>query len=872
MLRMTNKATQALDDDVVLQTAILSAFILASAITICVLAVIPSFVQASVNPSALKHLFIIAASEARPEPAEFLQYITGVFLFPLLALGLASILRQGLSHLAKRTNLILLRNILGGFIIVPAMFLIWYDNLVLNQIYMRPSILFTHPLVFSVMVLAALALIVYSSEARVADWLRHSRLGRLLISIPLYGLALLAGLINIFTSSAITLDPVYTNHFNAVFYAMSQVHAGKTILVDLVHQYGLYPHFLNLIFAATNLSVFKYTFVMAILVAIGMASVAMFLRREISNALLGLGGFFSIVYYGYFILKPAPGYDPYFQYMPVRFIGPAVFILMASFYFKKRTPILYVGISIFASFAVLWNLDTGAIVLASWLLSLAYIEFLERPFKEAILKFTLRGAAALAIFMACVGLYLTLMFLRSGALLNLGMAFSYQRYFAQYGFFQLPMPSMGPWNIVMLIYTLGLTYAVMILLRRKGTPRDISIFMLSVLGVGLFSYYQGRSADTSLTAVWYPAILLLILAADYSLNSFKRNQWRTYVSLVVLVPSAVIICCAFFGVMSAGYSLYPAIYDRLTTPGNAVTIAGINFIDSNCRQGEPVLILSSNAGVYYAEGETVNPLNGPGFGELFLKRDHNAILSAIEKHKVGKIFVDTAFMGEPDLIKAVVNNYSARGTSSFGNIIMYERSKKSGIEELKPWLLPEISATRIHLQYLPDKGIMTDGKLFYFRGMGLQTPGFSGTRTYEILIKPRSSQQGSATVIDSTQSATTPSGFSIQYLDLDENAYQLVFGDGKTWHRKDGLRFSLSQWHYLALVIDSDKVSLYDNGAIVAEMRMKKEIGSEASIMFIGDRPLVGNPFSGDINELRISDCALKGTEIRQIYENIDLR
>jgi hypothetical protein len=883
MSGIPNKTKSNISKGVVLQTALLSAFILASTLTICVLAVIPRFVHVSVNVSTLEHLFLFLASDASPEPAEFLQYVTGAFLFPILVLGLAPVLQKVLSWLAKRINMILIRNILAGFIIVSTVFLAWYDNLVSNQVYLKPNIFFTHPLTFSALAGITFALIIYSSDDKVADWLRRSRLGRLLINIPMYGLAMLAGLINIFTSGAVTLEPVYSNHFNAVFYAMSQVHAGKTILVNLVHQYGLYPHFLNLLFAATNLSVIKFTVVMAILIAIAMACLAMFLRREISNSLIALGGFVSIVYYGYFFLKPSYGFDPFFQYVPVRFIGPAVFIFLASLYYRNRATLLYVGISVFASFAIFWNLDTGAIVFISWLLSLAYIEFLERPLKEAIRKLALHVMAVITIFICCGGIFLTLMFLRSGELLNLGMAFSYQRYFSQYGFFLSPMPSIGPWNLVILVYALGLTYAIMTLLRRKGTPRDITVFMLSVIGVGIFSYYQGRSVDGNLTVVWYPAILLITLAADYSLTAFRRSQWRTYPNLVVLIPSVAIFTSAIFGLVAAGYSSYPAIYGRITAPGNPVTIEGVAFIAGNCHQGEPVLILSANAGMYYAESGTVNPLSGPGFGELFLTRDYDAIRLAIDKQKVKKIFVDTAFMGEklfvnptfmgnPDLITALISNYNARGASPSGNIIMYERAKRFKLGKPKAWLLPEITATKVHLQYLPDKGILTDGKLTNFKGIGLLTPGFNETRTYEILIRPHSGQNGNAIVIDNTSSAIGHRGFYIQCSDPGKETYQLVFGDGKSWRRKDGLRFSSNKWHYLALVIDFEKVSLYDNGAIVAEIRMKEAMSLKENVMYIGYRPLNGNPFKGDIKEFRISDSVLTAAEIRQISESLNLQ
>jgi predicted branched-subunit amino acid permease len=64
--------------------------------------------------------------------------------------------------------------------------------------------------------------------------------------------------------------------------------------------------------------------------------------------------------------------DPYFQYYPIRTIFPALLILMSSGYFLNEKRYKYLAISIVCSLAVLWNAETGIIVLLSWIGAVVY--------------------------------------------------------------------------------------------------------------------------------------------------------------------------------------------------------------------------------------------------------------------------------------------------------------------------------------------------------------------------------------------------------------------------------------------------------------------------------------------------------------------
>ena len=62
--------------------------------------------------------------------------------------------------------------------------------------------------------------------------------------------------------------------------------------------------------------------------------------------------------------------DPYFQYTPHRLIFPAVFVVLVWFYLTAKDMmhrnILYFIITLISAISVLWNPDTGLMVIITW--------------------------------------------------------------------------------------------------------------------------------------------------------------------------------------------------------------------------------------------------------------------------------------------------------------------------------------------------------------------------------------------------------------------------------------------------------------------------------------------------------------------------
>jgi len=191
----------------------------------------------------------------------------------------------------------------------------------------------------------------------------------------------------------------------------------------------------------------------------------------------------------------------------------AAAFLALDWFYNRRAAAYYLCGALSAC-AVLWNFDTGLAVFVSWCAALAYQEILARGFKEATRPmlghlFINAGflAAVLAVFCGYTRMH-------SGSWPDFTGGFAYINYFYNLGFNMLPMSLVHEWNITAFAYAGGLLYAAIQLRRRQSTPKACAIFFLSVLGCGIFVYFQGRSAMSNLLFVSWPAMLIRAAGAQ----------------------------------------------------------------------------------------------------------------------------------------------------------------------------------------------------------------------------------------------------------------------------------------------------------------------------------------------------------------------
>lgn len=421
-------------------------------------------------------------------------------------------------------------------------------------------------------------------------------------------------------------------HFSAVFFPMVQTYLGGTLLVDCVNQYGLYPELLRPLFQLIGLSVSTFTFVFAVLNAVGFAAVWLFFRRSVRSPVLALIGFFAFAFNGWFYFLSLSR-DFYFQYYPVRFLFPALTTLAAWAYLERPGRARYLVAMLLACVGPLWNADSGAPTFAAWLALLLFTA-LSRSNPgarwRAVAGHLLAAAGCLALVL---GAFAATTFLRSGSLPDFGEHVRYQALFYQAGFAMLPMPWPAPWMVVVLVYLAGLAFAARSLAERSSCARAPMALFLSVLGVGLLAYYQGRSHPAVLLLAWWPCFLLLTLLLD-ELLSMRRAWWPRPLPAGI----AALALCYLGGSACALFWCAPALVVRVARLPEVRHGAG-----SECRQqaevlekwlapGEAVFILTEfDAYLHLVTGRP--PLGRCGAIQMLLKADFDRAWDVVRRRR-----------------------------------------------------------------------------------------------------------------------------------------------------------------------------------------------------------------------------------------------
>ena len=501
-----------------------------------------------------------------------------------------------------------------------------------------------------------------------------------ILSIIIIGLILFAVFfMNIFNTNA------YWGaawHLNSVFYSLSQVVEGKTLIVDFLNQYGLYPHFLNPIFQITGLSILKFSIVLSSLNIISFVLIYIALYKIVQNKFILFLGFCTMILINYLIVHGLWYYDVYFQYFPIRALFPALLIFFSVFYLKFQSKLIYfLSFPLFLA-GILWNQETGIIVLVGWMLFLSFYEFAKTNSLKNKINNISKHILVLIAFIIIITLLLVLWFYtRIGHVPDLSKYFIYQKFFYFIGFAASEKPLIHEWNIVILIYIYGLAVSIKSLFDKKHDSYYSIVFLLSILGLGLFSYYQGHSHNFCFCFSSYPAILLLILIADNSFNeiSIKKTKYYNvaYFTILFFFLGTGIFSIVKNSNIIRGWTVcgFKSLYNQ---DANSDFSQNIALIKKHVKEGEKILILSPKYdGLYYGETHTICVLNTPSYSELTFKTSYDMFINKIINNDNTKIFVDLIFTDQNFFYALIENNYGIKDISTNGKMLYVEKNSGS---------------------------------------------------------------------------------------------------------------------------------------------------------------------------------------------------
>ncbi len=573
-----------------------------------------------------------------PEPKERMIFVVAVFAAPILA-WLAWRVMGGIARWPPRlTRLLVLTSLTVLFagevlIVHRSDFLRFTVFEVLTRLYMQ--------------LLATATGIIVMLYVILWPRLYRGRRGRLLGGLVagfLISLALVHAASRIHTLSTLQIPGWGGAHFGAVFYSVTQVVNGKTVLADLPAQYGLYAELLGpaLLGACT---VLRFTTIMAVLQLLASLGVIFVARRLVrSNLLFLLTGFALSILVGEMWLFGMNLADPYYQYFPLRFIFPVTALIILNWFLKRpdQPMLAFALLGAVSGVACIWNLDTGVPVFGA-----TFTYLLSRVVAPPN-GTDRRKAASLLVWMTAICISVVAVFfvylrIKAGKTLQLHQLLEYQKVFYVAGINLLPMPaSFHPWVLVSAIYLAGILVYIGDLQRRVPDKSSTLMFFLSILGIGLFSYYQGRSHEFVFTIVIWPAVLIGFALLD-RIRRMCAARLLPRTSILAVAP--LILLATLFSWSSV--LLLPRIVQSIgqnlsgvSTPAGAKLKDAISFIRKNAGQHRRAIILSSEQGIYFGEAHLASAIDGPGVIEMMLRSESDRFMEEVLTAQDVPLFVD----------------------------------------------------------------------------------------------------------------------------------------------------------------------------------------------------------------------------------------
>ena len=465
-------------------------------------------------------------------------------------------------------------------------------------------------------------------------------------------------------------------NFEIILYSLAQVVNGKTLIIDLPAQYGLYAELLNPLFSLVGLTVFTFTTVMTLLT---MLSISIFIwivciRCIKTNVLkwLGIPLLIASVSSIWVMLPQSP--DFYLAYQPIRILFPSLYIASIYFFLKNREKYLTtVLLSLIMAIGLIWNLDTGIPMVGSFFCLQAIDIISNKESSRRKVIYTTLGALTI-IFVTISFFYIYLLVKSGGQQIVWHDLVKYQEIHYIAGFNMLPMPRTlaHPWVLVIGIYSFGVIGGIVQKLEGKSSHFWDFIFTISICGIGLFAYYQGRSHFYNLCNALWPAIVILLLLADHAFRLVRTKL----ISKKYLIPALLpVIFIAIYSINILLFNIAPVNIDNTFTnielsKKNYKTglVENIKFIKKNSSNKKCTVIYSQHQSIYYAESSTSSCINGPGFYETHLIADKMAYFKQLQDQNGIDFYIDQPSADE--ILKNLGGQYSIVENSNHGLLLL----------------------------------------------------------------------------------------------------------------------------------------------------------------------------------------------------------
>jgi hypothetical protein len=455
-------------------------------------------------------------------------------------------------------------------------------------------------------------------------------------------------------------------HANIIAYALSQAAAGHTDY----HQYGFYARMLAPFFKFNSTTLFNISLLMGLLFIIGCLAIYRTLSGIVKNqiavpafALLFFlsSGTWSFLDAG----KAQVSIDPYFAYYPIRFLFPALIVLFFYLQTAYKEKYLIAICGLLGGASLWWNFDSGVATAGATSATM----FLQVIFSRKRFADTIRFGIFLLAMSISFFLLLLIFSIQQGGIISPIESLKYVELFSRSGYMMLPLPALpAPWLLIAGLYLLGIIVGLHGLISGKSTVFHKMSLFLAILGIGLFTYYQGRSHLFNLPPVIWPALLLLFIFSDRLLRMLRCGLLHGSFKLALL-PTVFLTFCALATIIRGGNMLGVGVMRTcrgvLSPVRSSLVEQNTTFIIENAGKSKKVNIVNFMQGVYYAETGLRAGISDFNMVEIFFQEDWQRIVNKLCKAQV------PLFITRRRVVPWIYKVYKLKAVSPDGSLLCF---------------------------------------------------------------------------------------------------------------------------------------------------------------------------------------------------------
>ena len=445
-----------------------------------------------------------------------------------------------------------------------------------------------------------------------------------------------------------------------------------------------------------------------------------------------------------------------------------------------------------------------------------------------------------------------------------------------------------PWMLVAGIYLLGLTHGLAELRTRHLRARRGIVLYLSVLGIGLFSYYQGRSHDFNLVHTCWPALMVALLLGDRLLLGVWLGQVSRLAATITFPIMAVGMASAF----CVG-QFWPVISDlhrrqrQAETRGDAPEQAdAVAYLQRTVAPGEACLILSPYQALYHAETGRSPALTGPSLFECLLQADLEDLLRQLRTRRVPQVFfedepgqLDFRNLLDPGLTRTLARYYRLTGSNPAGNLLRWVPRTDAEMGPDGDAAPTGEFVTRSRLTATPPTALHAVG-LKEFRPPdprrlhhtvippNLGEVDLGGDFAVEVRCTPDAPQTPLGCVL-SNHPGDGHDGFTIQQDGGAGDNFVCAFGDGAAFTFSAPFPLVPDQEHYLVVSHAGKAVSVYLDGRCAQRFELPNPVSHSRLLFTIGDWVGQTRPFRGTIHEVKIHRGAVSDAQVEANWRGL---